>query len=97
MGITRIVKMDFELANVPAFLNNFERVKDQIRNFPGCTYLELWRDIKDESIFFTHSRWESEEDLEKYRSSPLFKEVWATTKSMFRSKAQAWSVVVTGE
>lgn len=84
--------MEFAQENIPAFLDNFERVKDKIRNFPGCLYLELWRDITDETIFFTHSRWENLADLEKYRSSPLFKEVWATTKPMFRSKAQAWSV-----
>ncbi len=63
-----------------------------IRSFPGCNYLEIWRDKGDDTIFFTHSRWESTEHLEVYRNSPIFKEVWATTKAMFRSKAQAWSV-----
>ncbi|MEM7187711.1 MAG: antibiotic biosynthesis monooxygenase family protein [Bacteroidota bacterium] len=90
--LTRIVKLEFEKAHVTAFLDNFEQVKDQIRSFPGCTYLELWRDQDDEAIFFTHSRWERSEDLENYRHSPLFKKVWATTKPLFRSKAQAWSV-----
>ena len=97
---TRIVKMEFQEAHVEAFLDNFESVKNKIRNFPGCTYLELWRDKRDISIFFTHSRWDSPADLENYRNSSLFKEVWATTKPLFRSKAQAWSVEsidVTGE
>ena len=90
--ITRIVKMEFVPEDVPAFLANFDSVKDKIRNFPGCNYLELWRAKDDDTIFFTHSRWESTEHLETYRNSPIFKEVWATTKAMFRSKAQAWSV-----
>lgn len=94
---TRIVKMEFEAENVEAFLDNFETVKDKIRNFPGCSYLELWRDKRDSSIFFTHSRWETEGQLEDYRNSSLFKEVWATTKPLFRSKAQAWSVDVIDE
>ncbi len=89
---TRIVKMEFESGQIPAFLANFKKVKSNIREFPGCLFLELYRDKKDETIFFTYTRWENESDLENYRSSELFKEVWATTKPMFRSKAEAWSV-----
>ena len=89
---TRIVKMEFEERNIPSFLTNFEIVKDKIRNFPGCLFLELYSDKIDKTVFFTYSRWEDDSDLEKYRNSDLFKAVWATTKPMFRSKAQAWSV-----
>jgi heme-degrading monooxygenase HmoA len=89
---TRIVKMEFEMETIPTFLTNFEKVKSNIRNFPGCQFLELYRDKSDPSIFFTYSRWESEEDLENYRKSELFRTVWATTKKLFRSKPQAWSV-----
>lgn len=89
---TRIVKMEFEQDRVSPFLANFEIVKEKIRCFPGCQFLELYEDKQDATIFFTYSRWASKSDLEAYRSSELFKEVWATTKPMFRSKAQAWSV-----
>ena len=89
---TRIVKMEFEKENIPSFLSNFEKVKEKIRSFPGCTFLELYQDKKDDTIFFTYSKWEMESNLENYRNSELFKNVWATTKPMFRSKAQAWSV-----
>ncbi len=89
---TRIVKMEFEEENISSFLSNFETVKEKIRSFPGCTFLELYQDKNDSTIFFTYSRWENESDLENYRNSDLFKNVWATTKPMFRSKAQAWSV-----
>ncbi len=89
---TRIVKMEFEAADVAAFLSNFDSVKEKIRAFPGCDFLELYRDKTDPCIFFTYSRWENEQALENYRKSELFKNVWATTKSMFRSKAKAWSV-----
>ncbi len=89
---TRIVKMEFEKEQVPAFLSNFEAVKEQIRNFPGCTFLELYKAKNDETIFFTYSRWKEETDLENYRNSNLFKEVWRATKPKFKSKAEAWSV-----
>ncbi len=89
---TRIVKMEFHSENVPEFLANFDQIKHKIRSFPGCMFLELYRDKNDTSIFFTYSRWESEEALQEYRKSELFNGVWATTKRLFRSKAQAWSV-----
>ena len=89
---TRIVKMEFESENVPTFLANFENINSKIRKFPGCLFLELYRDKNEEATFFTYSRWNNETDLENYRKSELFKKVWATTKPLFRSKAQAWSV-----
>ncbi|GEQ87175.1 antibiotic biosynthesis monooxygenase [Patiriisocius marinistellae] len=89
---TRIVKMEFQEEKIPQFLENFETVKHKIRNFKGCLFLELYRDKRDPTIFFTYSKWEEENALENYRNSELFKGVWATTKPMFRSKAAAWSV-----
>lgn len=84
--------MEFKPEKVPAFLANFEVIKSKIRNFPGCSFLELYADKNNADIFFTYSRWDKETSLELYRNSELFKEVWATTKPMFRSKAEAWSV-----
>lgn len=88
----RIVKMGFHEDKVEAFLNNFEQVKLDIRNFPGNRFLELYRDKNDPTVFFTYSYWETEDDLENYRKSELFTEVWAFTKQLFRQKAEAWSV-----
>jgi len=89
---TRIVKMEFEKEHIPAFLATFETVRERIRNFPGCTFLELYQDKNEQTIFFTYSRWNEETDLENYRSSELFRKVWRLTKPMFRNKAEAWSV-----
>jgi hypothetical protein len=89
---TRIVKMEFEPSNTAEFLANFETVKSKIRNYPGCLYLELYADKNRGSTYFTYSRWENESDLESYRNSDLFKEVWAITKPLFCAKAEAWSV-----
>lgn len=88
----RIVRMGFHEDKVDAFLYNFEQVKLDIRNFPGNRFLELYRDRNDPSVFFTYSYWETEADLENYRKSELFIEVWAYTKQLFRQKAEAWSV-----
>lgn len=90
--LTRIVKMGFYKQNVKVFLENFNNKKTQIRAFKGCTFLELYRDKNNPSIFFTYSRWETEADLENYRQSDLFKNVWAKTKPLFSIRPEAWSV-----
>lgn len=88
----RIVKMSFHPEHIDQFLANFDQKKEFIRKSPGCRLLELYRGKEDENIFFTYSYWEKEEDLENYRNSELFKEVWAETKVLFNDRPLAWSV-----
>ena len=88
----RIVKMSFQPEKIPTFFENFNQKKENIRNFPGCRLLELYRDKTNPNIFFTYSYWDKEEDLENYRHSELFKNIWAETKVFFNDKPQAWSV-----
>lgn len=88
----RIVKMSFHSDKVAAFLENFESVKHKIRAAHGNKLLELYRDKNNPDIFFTYSFWETEQDLENYRNSQLFIEVWQFTKQLFNDKPQAWSV-----
>ena len=88
----RIVKMSFEASKIELFLENFNTNKEKIRNFNGCNFLQLLRDKNNSTIFFTYSYWESEEKLEAYRNSELFKTVWAKTTILFNNKPMAWSV-----
>jgi heme-degrading monooxygenase HmoA len=88
----RIVKLSFHLENIPAFLENFELMKEKIRNAPGNRLLELYQDKQNPELFFTYSYWETEADLENYRNSELFYEVWQFTKKLFNDKPEAWSV-----
>ena len=90
--IVRIVKMGFHKDNIEDFLNNFNANKLKIRNFKGCNFLELYQDKNNHEIFFTYSYWNSEEDLENYRQSDLFKSIWNKTKVLFNMKPEAWSV-----
>ena len=90
--LVRIVKLSFHEVNIPAFLENFELMKNKIRNAPGNRFLELYQDQKNKSIFFTYSYWETEDDLETYRRSELFYDVWTFTKKLFNTKPEAWSV-----
>lgn len=90
--LVRIVKMSFEPSKIEKFLANFDAKKNHIRNFAGCEFLELYRDQQQTNIFFTYSYWNDTKDLENYRQSDLFKDVWAETKILFNDKPEAWSV-----
>ena len=90
--IIRIVKMTFIPEKVNDFKIIFDESKQLIRDFEGCSHLELLSDINDPNVFFTYSYWESEEALNNYRSSELFGGVWVKTKVLFSAKTEAWSV-----
>ena len=84
--------MSFHPEKVEAFLENFHKNKAFIRNYPGNMFLELYQDKNNKSVFFTYSFWNTEQDLENYRNSELFKGVWTFTKALFNDKPEAWSV-----
>jgi quinol monooxygenase YgiN len=90
--IVRIVQMSFEEKHVDSFLQLFNERKSLIRHFEGCNHLELWQDAHQPNIFFTYSIWQSEQHLNHYRFSELFKDTWSKTKALFTDKPQAWSV-----
>lgn len=90
--IVRIVKLSFHEKNIPVFLENFETIKQKIRNADGNRFLQLYQDKNNKCIFFTYSYWETEQDLENYRNSELFDTVWSFTKKLFNDKPEAWSV-----
>jgi quinol monooxygenase YgiN len=90
--VTRIVKMTFRSECCDDFLNIFEKYKKQIRAAEGCTHLTLLQAQDEPYVFFTYSKWNSEKDLDAYRYSPVFAEVWPQVKIMFVAPAEAWTV-----
>lgn len=88
----RIVKMTFRPEEIDNFLEVFANCSNDIRAFPGCLHLELWRGKRKENVLFTFSKWENETALDNYRHSELFRTTWAKTKPLFAEKAAAWSV-----
>jgi autoinducer 2-degrading protein len=90
--LIRIVKMEFQQSKVNTFMDLFETVRNKIANFDGCMGLELFNSINAENMFFTYSTWKSEQHLENYRNSELFKQTWSKTKELFSNKPEAWSL-----
>ncbi len=90
--LIRIVKLTFKPENIASFKQIFEESKPIILQFNGCTLLESYQDINNPNIFFTYSHWDTESDLNNYRVSDFFKNVWGNTKKLFSEKPEAWSV-----
>lgn len=90
--MTRIVKMTFVPEKIPAFLEIFAASRDKIRNFEGCTHLELLRDAHEPNIIYTLSRWENDASLQRYRNSEVFKSTWSKTRVLFEERAVVFSM-----
>ena len=90
--IIRIVKMEFEEELIRDFLEIFTASRKKIRSFPGCTHLQLLQDEADSRVFFTYSHWDTEDHLNTYRNSELFRTVWRNTRKLFHATPKAWSL-----
>jgi len=90
--IVRLVKMNFRPEEVGRFQELFEGWRHRIIAFPGCRKLELLHDTLEPGIFFTRSEWDSPEDLEAYRTSSTFADVWPEVRSLFAARAEAWTL-----
>ena len=92
--IKRIVKMEFKEDKVNNFISLIEKNRKKIASSNGCISLEILQDINDKNVFFTYSCWNKEENLNNYRKSALFNQVWSETKTYFNNKPLAWSVSI---
>ena len=84
--------MHFSETGVSEFLQIFYESQTAIRNFPGCTHLELLKDAKDPGCYTTLSHWIDDQSLENYRKSELFSGVWTRVKPLFSARTEAFSL-----
>lgn len=84
--------MTFKEENINDFLKLFETSRSKIAGMKGCSHLELMKDPNNTSIFFTYSIWDTEEDLNSYRKSETFENIWGQCKKYFADKPEAFSM-----
>jgi len=90
--ITRIVMLNFQPDKVDEFLEIFSQNKQVLAKNDGCIRLEIFKSTNDTDTYVTISNWQSEDHLEMYRQSELFKYIWSKVKPLFNNKAQAWTL-----
>jgi quinol monooxygenase YgiN len=84
--------MQFTESGAEEFLEIFRSNMLAIRNFDGCTHLELFKDPDEPHIYTTLSYWSGPQFLENYRRSELFSNVWGRVKPLFAERTQAFSL-----
>lgn len=84
--------MEFEADKVEAFKTIFQENRSKIAAQEGCYSVELLQDIHEFNIFFTYSKWKSQNHLDLYKGTELFKNIWTETKVLFSNKPMTWSV-----
>ena len=89
--IIRIVKLSFQADSISNFKTIFEEYKQKIISQKGCNRIEMLENINDLNVIFTYSWWDYEDDLNNYRNSQFYKNVWSKTKILFDKKPEAWS------
>lgn len=89
--ITRIVKLTIAQDHIEDFRAAFRSNHSRIEGFAGCLEVKLVCDVNNPTLHFTISTWKAESDLENYRNSEIFKEIWSTVKPWFSEKTEAWS------
>ncbi|MDG1347346.1 MAG: antibiotic biosynthesis monooxygenase [Crocinitomicaceae bacterium] len=89
--ITRIVKLQFQEDKIQEFLDFFETVKHKVNAFPGCKGMRLVQDNCNRQTIMTISDWETEAELNAYRDSETFGQVWPKIKPWFEKKPEAWT------
>ncbi|MCX8080537.1 MAG: antibiotic biosynthesis monooxygenase [Bacteroidia bacterium] len=87
--IARIVMMEICPEKMEYFKKTLRENVKKIRSFKGCLHLEVFRDCHEPCRIFTISIWECERDLENYRQSEFFQDVWPRLKKCFCGKPQA--------
>lgn len=90
--IIRIVKMTFKDEYIEEFHIFSRSIYSTIRNWQGCSHLDVLQDVENSQIFFTYSIWESQKDLQSYRHSEFFNKTWSKTKQWFAAKPEAWTL-----
>ena len=92
--IVRIVRMTFQQGKLEAFEALFLQHREAIAQQPGCLGVEWITDPDAPFVRGTLSRWESTADLDAYRKSNLFAQVWPSTKALFAAPPHAQSHTV---
>lgn len=89
--IVRLVELTIQEENLPRAKEYLAEVAPKVRGFRGCSFLQILSDIHHPAHITTFSYWSSEEDLNAYRHSDVFKSFWGKIKPLFAASPRAWS------
>ena len=86
-----MVRLTFSPEKVDAFDALYTLFEPRIQARPGCHMVRAMKVPGHPCQRATLSFWETQEDLDAYRKSTLFGEVWPATKALFAAPPEAQS------
>ena len=95
--IVRVVRLTFSPETVDAFDALYAQFEPRIQAHPGCRLVRAMKVSGHSNQRATLSFWDAEEDLDAYRKSTLFGEVWPATKALFAAPPEAQSYELKGD
>lgn len=95
--IVRLVRLTFSPQSVDAFDALYAQFEARIHARPGCRMVRAMRVPDEPCQRATLSLWDAQEDLDAYRESALFGEVWPATKALFDAPPEAQSYELNGD
>ena len=87
--ILRVVRMTLVPSEVDSFKSYFSHIQSEIMAMPGCRSVHLCVDKDAPHRLATFSIWDSEMDLNNYRKSEWFGQIWPQTKAKLERPVEA--------
>ena len=92
-----MVRLTFSSETVDVFDALYAQFEPRIQAQPGCRMVRAMQVPGQPCQRATLSLWETQDDLEAYRKSTLFGEVWPATKALFAAPPEAQSYELDGD
>jgi quinol monooxygenase YgiN len=90
--IVRVVKLQFDERTHEEAQRHLLGIVPTVRQWPGCTHLEVLFDENRIGRILTYSHWESVEALNEYRNSMVFRKFWAGVKPHLAKPTEAYTM-----
>jgi heme-degrading monooxygenase HmoA len=84
--IVRLVSLKLKPDKRGEFEQLFAQSYPRLKSLPGCLSLQLLGDVNGQGDYLTVSHWRTLADLEAYRTSSLFEEIWPQVKALLRDR-----------
>ena len=92
-----MVRLTFSPETVDAFDEMYVQFEARIEAWPGCQMVRSMKVPGQPCQRATLSFWETQNDLDAYRKSTLFGEVWPATKAFCAAPPEAQSYELDGD
>ncbi|NEN24326.1 antibiotic biosynthesis monooxygenase [Cryomorpha ignava] len=89
--VIRIVELHIHRDRLEKAQLLLAEVAPNVRKMDGCSHLNILEGLNNNAHITTYSYWKSEDHLNAYRQSNVFKTFWGEIKPLFAMPARAWS------